>query len=53
MGDSVRSKTDTAMRNEVDAKLVAWNLTCLVHAIYELGVRRCSGRTRNRTGRGR
>jgi hypothetical protein len=38
MGDSVRSKTDAAMRNEVYCKLIAWNLTCLVHAIYELGV---------------
>ena len=38
MGDSVRSKTDVAMRNEVYCKLIAWNLTCLVHAIYELGV---------------
>jgi hypothetical protein len=36
--DSVRSKTDVAMRNEVYCKLIAWNLTCLVHAIYELGI---------------
>ena len=38
MGDSVRSKTDAAMVNEVYCKLIAWNLTCLVHAIYEMGV---------------
>lgn len=38
LGDSVRSKTDTAMKNEVFCKLIAWNLTCLAHAIYELGV---------------
>jgi hypothetical protein len=38
MGDSVRSKTDVAMRNEVYCKVIAWNLTCLVHAIYEMGV---------------
>lgn len=38
MGDSVRSKTDTAMRNEVYAKMVAWNLTRVVTAIYELGI---------------
>jgi hypothetical protein len=38
MGDSVRSKTDTAMTNEVYCKLIAWNLTCLVHAIYEMGI---------------
>jgi hypothetical protein len=30
--------TNVAMRNEVYSKLIAWNLTCLVHAIYELGV---------------
>jgi hypothetical protein len=29
---------DTTMRNEVYAKLLAWNLTCLVHAICEMGV---------------
>ena len=38
MGDSVRSKTDTAMKNETYCKVIAWNLTCLVHAIYEMGV---------------
>lgn len=38
MGDSVRSKTDTAMKNEVYCELIAWNLTCLVHPIYELGI---------------
>jgi hypothetical protein len=38
MGDSVRSKTDTAMKNEVYCKLIAWNLTCLVYAIDEMGV---------------
>lgn len=37
-GDSVRSKKDVSMRNEVYCKLIAWNLVCLVHAIYELGV---------------
>jgi transposase len=37
-GDSVRSKTDEAMRNEVLGKLLAYNITQLVHAIYELGL---------------
>jgi hypothetical protein len=37
-GDAIRSKTDTAMANEVYCTLIAWNLTCLVHAIYELGI---------------
>jgi len=37
-GDSVRSKGEMAMRNEVLGKLLAYNITLLVHAIYELGM---------------
>ena len=37
-GDSVRSKTDTAMKNEVLAKIVCHNICCLISAMYELGV---------------
>lgn len=37
-GDSVRSKTDTAMMNEALAKLVCHNLSCLVSSICELGI---------------
>jgi hypothetical protein len=37
-GDSVRSKTDVAMKNEVLAKLVCHNIACLISAMYELGV---------------
>lgn len=37
-GDSVRSKNETSMRNEVLGKLLAYNITLLVHAIYELGM---------------
>jgi transposase len=37
-GDAVRSKTETAMKNEALCKLLAHNLVCLVHAIYELGL---------------
>lgn len=37
-GDAVRSKSDTAMRNESLAKLLAYNITLLVHAIYELNL---------------
>ncbi len=37
-GDAVRSKNETAMRNEVLGKLLAYNITLLVHAIYELGL---------------
>ena len=38
LGDSLRSKTETAMRNEVMAKLVAHNICCVISAIYELGI---------------
>jgi len=37
-GDSVRSKTDTAMRNECLCKLLAHNLCCLIHEQHELGI---------------
>lgn len=37
-GDSVRSKTDTAMVNEVLAKFLCHNICCLIQAIYELGI---------------
>jgi hypothetical protein len=37
-GDAVRSKTDAAQKNEVLCKLIAQNLTCLIGAIYELGI---------------
>jgi transposase len=38
LGDSVRSKTGVAMRNEVLCKILAYNLTVLIAAWYELGV---------------
>lgn len=37
-GGAVRAKTPTAQINEVLCKLIAHNLCCLVHAIYELGL---------------
>jgi transposase len=37
-GDSVRSKTDTAMKNEVLCKVLCHNICCLISAIYELGI---------------
>jgi transposase len=37
-GDSVRSKTETAMRNEVYCKLVCYNITCVIHQAHELGI---------------
>lgn len=37
-GDGVRSKTETAMKNEVLAKILCHNICCLISAMYELGV---------------
>lgn len=37
-GDSIRSKTDTAMVNEVLCKVLCHNLVVLIHEMYELGV---------------
>jgi hypothetical protein len=37
-GDAVRSKNETAMRNEVLAKFVCHNLCCLIMAQHELGI---------------
>jgi hypothetical protein len=37
-GDSVRSKGDVAMKNEVLCKIVAHNLCCLISAWYELDI---------------
>lgn len=37
-GDSVRSKTDVAMTNEVLCKVLCHNLVVLIHEMYELGI---------------
>jgi len=37
-GDSIRSKTDIAMKNEVLAKILCHNLTVLIHEMYEHGI---------------
>ena len=44
-GDSVRSKTDTAMKNEVLAKFVCHNLCCLIAEMYALGIEAVFTRT--------
>jgi transposase len=36
-GDSVRSKTDVAMKNEALAKLVCHNICCVIQSMYEFG----------------
>ena len=37
-GESLRSKTTLAMTNEILAKVVCHNLTCVIHTMYELGI---------------
>lgn len=37
-GAELKSKTDRAMKNECIAKIVAYNVTCVIAAMYELGV---------------
>ena len=37
-GEMVRSKTETAQTNEVLCKFVCQNITCLISAVYELGL---------------
>ena len=37
-GDSVRSKTDVAMKNESLCKILAHNICCLIQEQHELGI---------------
>ena len=37
-GDSIRSKTDTAMVNETLCKVLCHNLVVLIHEMQELGI---------------
>lgn len=37
-GDSVRSKCDVAMKNEVLAKLLCHNIVCVIHEMHESGI---------------
>jgi hypothetical protein len=38
VGDAVRAKTDTAMRNEALAKILCHNIACCISAWYELNI---------------
>jgi transposase len=38
LGDSLRSKTDAALKNELLCNVIAHNIRCLVQAMYELGI---------------
>ena len=37
-GDSLRSKSNDAMRNESLCKILCHNICCLIGSIYELGI---------------
>jgi transposase len=37
-GERLRSKSDTAQRNEILCKVLCHNICCVIHAIYELGL---------------
>jgi transposase len=37
-GEHVRSRTDTASKNEVLCKILCYNLTCLIHSQCEMGI---------------
>ena len=37
-GDSLRSKTDVAMRNELLCKVLCHNIVCIISAMFELGI---------------
>ncbi len=37
-GDHIRSKTDTAMKNEALAKILCHNICCVIQSMYELGI---------------
>jgi hypothetical protein len=47
MGADLRSKNDRAMRNETYAKVVAYNITCVIGAMYELGISPLMGCTKS------
>jgi hypothetical protein len=44
-GDSLRSKTDVAMRNETLAKFVCHNICCCIQEMYESGINPCWAET--------
>lgn len=37
-GEALRSKTDLAKKNELLAKVVCHNITCVIHEMYALGI---------------
>lgn len=37
-GESLRSKSERTMRNELLARVVGYNITCVIHEMYKMGV---------------
>jgi len=37
-GSSLRSKSERTMRNELLARVVGYNITCVIHEMYKMGV---------------
>jgi transposase len=49
LGESLKSKTLRALQNEALAKVVAYNITCVISAMYELGIDPAMGCTKTNT----
>ena len=45
-GDSLRSKTEIAMKNELYCKLICHNISCLIKGMYELRIVRWTPKMR-------
>lgn len=39
LGDTLKSKNDTAQKNELLCKIIAYNITVLIQEMYELGIK--------------
>lgn len=52
-GEFIRSRTPTAQKNEMLLKILAHNIVCLVHAMYELGIQEMFGYTLPMGARGK
>jgi transposase len=47
LGENIRSRTSVAQVNEILCKLIAYNLTVVVHEIFENGIAPSFGRSKN------
>lgn len=39
LGDSLKSKNQTAQKNELICKAIAYNITVLIHEMFDLGIK--------------